>query len=141
MERDRGKNLSYDDRLRIVTKLEDGLTYRKISQQMNVSMQTIANLVKKNKETGSVKQRSGQGRKAKLSKVAERLIVRRSKINRKATSGEIANEFNQSNNSCHISNRTVQRILLKYNLRGCVANRKPLLSAVNIKKRYAWSKR
>ena len=103
---------------------------------MKVSRNTVADVLKKWRETGTVNQRRGQGRPKKCTVRDERFLVRKSLTNRRLTSSQLA--------GCMINNvsaRTVRQILLKYGLRGCIAAKKHLLSSKNRKARFEWAKR
>ena len=67
----------------------------------------------------------------------DRLLCHLSLSDRTATSCDLKRELEDATGS-QISCRTVRRKLLKCGLKGCIAARKPLRSAVHRKKRLEW---
>lgn len=136
MARKRGQNLTYEEKMHIVFKFQEGYSQRKISSSLKVARNTVADVLTKWRQTGGVKQRRGQGRPKKCTARDERILVRKSLANRRMTSSQLAGSVSSS-----ISARTARRILLKYGLRGCIAAKKPLLTSKNRKARFQWAKR
>ena len=137
---EKGKNLSEEQKYRIVFLSEQHISIRKIATMLNINKNTVSNTLKKWKFTGSVAQLSGQGRKKKTTTREDMLIARNSLKNRRLTAPDLCRDHN-SFSSNKISVSTVKNILKKYKLRGCIAAKKPLLSKTNTKKRYAFGKK
>jgi len=54
-----------EDRGRVVVLHEEGNSCNKVAQKMKVARSTVQAIVKKHRETGTVKDREGRGRKKK----------------------------------------------------------------------------
>lgn len=136
----KGQNLTEEFKYRIVFLAEQGISQRNIATILSMNKNTVTNTLKKWKETGSVAQKRGQGRRKKTTVRERRLIIRYSLGDRRLTSSDLSNIVNL-NKPNPVTSRTVRSILQKYGLRGCIAAKKPLLSAANIVKRFNFAKR
>ena len=72
----RAKEFSLDLRKRIVNAHCKGEGYTKLSKRFQVSRTAVKGVIKKFKESSIVQNLSGRGRKAKISKILERRLVR-----------------------------------------------------------------
>ena len=72
----RAKEFSLDLRKRIVNAHCKGEGYTKLSKHFQVSRTAVRGVIKKFKESSIVQNLSGRGRKAKISKILERRLVR-----------------------------------------------------------------
>ncbi|KAL0163878.1 hypothetical protein M9458_039631, partial [Cirrhinus mrigala] len=62
-----GKELSEDLRIRIVALHKDGLGYKRFSNNLKLSYNTVARVRQRFSKTGSIRNRPRKGRSAKLS--------------------------------------------------------------------------
>jgi transposase len=98
-----------DTRQKIIWYKQDaGLSIHEISKKLGVTRQTIQNLLQKYKETGSVLNRPGQGRKRKLNSKEEKAVVKKAK--RGKDSPQIAREMSEKLNE-QVSDRTIRRTI------------------------------
>ena len=107
---------------------------------MKCSRVTIHKLLNRKKAEGSVKDKKRTGRPRKTNKKDDYVLKLASIRNRRASSRQLANEFNESSAQKHISPRTVRRRLLEEGLKACRAKKKPLLTQAARKKRILWEK-
>ncbi len=103
------------------------------------SLGPLSPTLNKFKKTASLDLKQGRGRKPVLSKSDQRYIAQSAIRNRRATLSELTNFFNTSHGK-KICEATLRKSLRTQGLNGRVACRKPLLSAVNIKKRLRFAK-
>lgn len=105
----RGVHLTEKQRLRIIfLHEEDHLNGAQIAKRMKITERTVSLVLKKNRETGDVKDRPGRGRKRILSELDIKEIVRQAKRGKPAT--EIARLHNRKSKK-HISENTVRGVL------------------------------
>ena len=123
----RHRYLSDEMRSRIVTLVQTGLLMNKVALKESVSRVCVQELVKKFKETGSVKSRLKSGRPRFTSKRENRRLIRMSLRDRKQTALALR-RASQEAGIVSASVSTVQRRLCKHNLNGRIAARKPLLT-------------
>ena len=133
------RNLSVEERARVVALHDEGYSGRAIARKLKIRPYTVQEIIKKVEETGTVRDRPQSGRRTSTTPRQDRLLTHLSLLNRKATSRIIKRDFEDVTN-VDISTRTVRRRLLKSGLRGCVAARKPLRTAVHKRKRLACAK-
>lgn len=118
---------------------DQGLSVSEIARRLEISRCAVRYNLQKIEETGTYKDRARSGRKKKTSIREDRQLVRMSLANRRKTSSELAGDLNQTLAN-PISARTARRRLHSAGLRGCIARKKPWLSAKNIKRRFEWAK-
>eukprot|EP00795_Rhopilema_esculentum_P008069 gene8069-13984_t len=99
----------------------------------------VQQIIKKHKETGSVEDRKGRGRKRITTSREDRLIVKQSLKDRRKTSRILANELKDAHD-IKVSSRTVRRRLVDSGLKYCRAKKKPLLSEKARAKRLDWGR-
>ena len=104
----------------------------KIAEKLKCSRNGVQTTIKKYKETSSINNRVGQGRKRCTTLREDRWMKNVSLRDRRKTSSEVAAELREVSNR-QISNRTVR--LVEAGLKGCKVRKKPYLSEVNKKKR------
>lgn len=132
------KELSIEMRATIIAYHNNGKSNRQISQELKVPRRTVDYNVKKFKTSESVRNKTRSGRPRATTSAEDRKIVISSKRNRRLTAPEIAAEVNVERFK-PLSVSTVKRRLQEADLHGRVAVRKPLLRAVNKKKRLEWA--
>ena len=133
--------LSYENRVRAICLHEAGQSISSIAERMKCSRVTIHKLLNRKKATGSVKDKKRTEKPRKTNKKDEHVLKLASIRNRRASSRQLANEFNESSAQKHISPRTVRRRLLEGGLKACRAKKKPLLTQAARKKTYFMGKR
>eukprot|EP00795_Rhopilema_esculentum_P006592 gene6592-12133_t len=131
--------LSTEDRIRAVVLHEEGYSCNKIALKLKVARITVQQIIKKHKETGSVEDRKGRGRKRITTSREDRLIVKQSLKDRRKTSRILANELKDAHD-IKVSSRTVRRRLVDSGLKYCRAKKKPLLSEKARAKRLDWGR-
>lgn len=135
----REKQLSVDERARIVGLYYDGHSFRDICRLMRVCHGTIANTIQRYQETGSNSSRMGRGRFETLSSADHRYIKLLSLRDRKKTVPQITAEFNIARDR-PVSTLTIRRSLKQCGFNGRVAAKKPLLRPQNVRKRLQFAK-
>lgn len=131
------KNLSIEQRASVVTLDKENYSGRAIAKKLKVSNCAVQEILKKVKETGSVKDKEKSGRPRSTTPRQDRLLKHLSLNNRRATSRVLKRDFSDATGAS-VSCRTVRRRLQKSGLRGCVAAKKPLRTDTHKRKRLNW---
>ena len=126
-----------EERAAVVTLSKEWYSGRAIASKLKISLCAVQEIIKKAKETGTVKDRPRSGRPNSTTPRQDRLLSHISLSDRRATSRILKRELEDAT-GVQISSRTVRRKLLKSGLKGCVAVRKPLRSVTHRKKRLDW---
>jgi len=100
--------LSMEHRARVVVLHEEGNSCNKVAQKMKVARSTVQAIVKKHRETGTVKDREGRGRKKRTTDREDRVIIKEALRNRRQASNSQPNELRETFN-IEVSARTVRR--------------------------------
>lgn len=133
----RSQRLSEEERWRVIhLSTEMHLSHRNIAKRMGIRQQTVIDLLKKYHEIGAVKDRPGRGRKRVVTEEDEKEFVKRAKKDKDAT--QIAQEYREKT-GISISERSVQRILHKHNLRYLVHQKVEAISDANKAKRLQYA--
>ncbi len=135
----KGRNFSVEVRSTVVTLSEEGYSQRAIAARLKVSLCAVQNILTKKEETGSVRDKPRSGRPKQTSSREDRLLVRLSLNNRRASSKQLKREL-QDASGCSVSTGTVRRRLLHAGLKGCIAAKKPMLTAKHWSARFSWAK-
>ena len=133
------KSLSADVRLLILQGKQDGISNRQLGRLFGCSEKAVRDLLKRFRDTGSVQDRPRSGRPPKLSIRQQRTLVRSCVKDRKKTAYNHQQELTKFGGP-QVSLTTVRRILRRYGLRGCIALKKPFISAKNRNSRLQWAK-
>lgn len=112
---------------------------RHIADQLGVGKTMVWNAVKQYRETGTCENKIRELRPSKTTPIEDRRIVKLSKQNPFLTSKRILQQL-QPDLAQEISSSTVRRRLLKADLRGCIARRKPMVSKKNIAARLQFAR-
>lgn len=105
------------------------------------SKSTVERTLKKYRETGNCDNLGRRGRREALTESEKNYVRLLSIRNRRKTAVELTSEFNSTREiKKKVSVCTVQRALRKRGLNGRVAAKKPLLRAVNVRKRLQFAK-
>lgn len=136
-----GKACSCTPELRkvILNLKKRGFEIAKIAETIGRSRKLVYNALsyyEKHKTTEKVMRKPPP---RKTSQREDSLIVREAKRNPLITSEEIRKNVKISHN-IDVSSRTIRRRLNEHNLRGCVAQKKPLVSKKNLKARLQFAK-
>ena len=132
------KEISLGLRQKIVEAHNKGQGYTAISKRLTVSRTAVRCIIAKYKETNSVKNKPGRGRKRKISRTLERKLVRdvlkEPRTSAKAIVADLA-----SSGVC-VSRHTVVRALHRGGLWGCRPRRTPLLKPRHITARLKFAR-
>lgn len=131
--------ISMVNRGKIVALHEELYSQREIAIRVGCSSSAVGEIIKKYRETGSVEDRKIPGRHRKTSARQDRLIVRKSLVNRFKTAPEIKAEI-LLEHCIEISTSTTQRRLRESGLHGRKARRKPLLTAAHRRARLEFAR-
>lgn len=129
----KSKEISLDLRQKIVDLHHQGEGYTAISKRFMVSRTAVRCIIAKYKETKSVKNKPGRGRKRKISKTLERKIIRDVNKNPRTSAKTIVAELASS--GLDVSRKTVVRALHRGGLKGHRPRKTPLLSRRHVKAR------
>ncbi|GFU19294.1 hypothetical protein NPIL_239341 [Nephila pilipes] len=88
----KSKELDISVKNTIIRLRNEGLTYRAIGVQLNISSFTVRSVVKKFKETGSTKNKTKSGRPRIFSTREKRVIINKVKKNPKISAPQIARD-------------------------------------------------
>lgn len=92
------KELSIETRCMIITQHKMGLSNRKIAKNLKLSYTTVGAIVRKFRDTGTIKNKKLIGRPRKTSTAEDRRIVTTSKRNKRLIVPEIAAQMNREPN-------------------------------------------
>lgn len=120
------KQLTIEQRARIILLLEEGYSTRSIAERESVSQTAVVKTGKRKRETGNLKDRPREGRPVKFTKREERRTVRKITRNECSTAVDIQKELKKEGKD--VSTETVRRVLKKKGLKSKVKCKKPFLS-------------
>jgi len=133
----RSPRLSEEKRWRVIhlaTELHLGPVA--IAKRVGAHRDTVADLLKKYHDTGTVKDRPGRGRKRKLSAEDEKKIVKKAKHDKDAR--QIAREY-ESETGTKIDETTIRRVIHAHKLKWLVREHVEELTETNKAKRLAYA--
>ena len=133
------KQVSYENRVKIVVLREEGYSLSVIASKVKCSRSCVSKTLARLKETKSLKDRKRSGRPRISSLREDRALVRISTQNRRLTSSHLKREW-QETSGVLSSARTVRRRLDEAGLYGRVARRKPLLTDKHRRVRLEWAR-
>lgn len=132
------KEISLQLRKKIVEAHDKGEGYTAISKHFTVSRTAVRCIIAKYKETNSVRNKPGRGRKCKISRTLERKIVRDvSKMPRTSAKMIVAD---LASSGVDVSRNTVVRALHRGGLQGHRPRRTPLLKQRHITARLRFAR-
>ena len=115
--------------------LKTGMTYEKISKQINVPVATVGRIALKCKKNEIMERKRGSGRRSSLDQKDLEFIktelLKNPKISAPKLNGQLQNVRKK-----HVSDQTVRNALHSLSFFGRVARKVPKLSIKNIKRRY-----
>lgn len=132
------KEISLELRQKIVEAHDKGQGYTTISKRFTVSRTAVRCIIAKYKETNSVKNKPGRGRKCKITRTLERKIVRDVRKEPRTSAKVIVADL-ASSGVC-VSRHTVVRALHRGGLRGYRPRRTPLLKHRHIRARLKFAR-
>lgn len=135
-----GKQTSTDVRELVLKLRNEGKTFREIGSIINRSHNTVKKIVDKYEKFGRIENCPGAGRKKILNEAEIRSIVRDVKKNPFKSAVKISQEVSFTSGT-KVSASTIRRALHANGLHGRFPRKKPLISAVNQKKRRDYAKR
>ena len=122
----------------VVAKVEQGVSCRQVAREMGIRPNTVSDIMKKHRETKSVADLPRSGRPRKTTPRDDRLLLRMSLGDRRLTASNLQHILAEEHN-INLAVRTVRKRLQKAGLRGCVAVKKPLLTAAHRKARVTFA--
>lgn len=127
-------------RAKAVTLRQEGYTFEQIAKKLGsgATKSGVYKLCSKFDQLGNISDRSRSGRKRITTPQDDRIINRMVLKDRKLTSREISDTFNQS--GVQISARTVRNRLFNAGLKAKTPRKKPYLSIMQRKRRVKWAK-
>ena len=132
----KNRELNTTEKQLIIKYHNENMKNVQIATLIGCSESTVRNVVKRWKETGTLKTKTGRGRKPMLNQRDTRRLMRIVKKNRRATIGEIRSELGQCISEC-----TLRRRLYKIGMRAMKAVRKPFISKRHSRTRLTWCRR
>lgn len=132
------KEISLDLRKRIVNAHKAGEGYTSISKRFQVSRTGVRGIIQKFKETNTVQNKTGRGRKRIISKTLERKLARDVSKDPRTTAKALVNDLTKS--GIEVSEKTVTRALHRNGLRGCRPRKTPLLQKRHLQARLKYAR-
>lgn len=134
----KSQRLSEEERWRVIhLSTELHLSNRNIAKRMGVARNTVADLLKKYHQIGSVEERAGRGRKRRITEAHEKKVVKKAKQGKDST--EIAREI-EVETGINVHETTIQRYLKKHNLRYLVREQEEEISEENLAHRLSYAR-
>ncbi|GFV23488.1 uncharacterized protein TNCV_4781991 [Trichonephila clavipes] len=122
----------------IIQLKNEGLTYRAIGIQLNISIFTVRSVVKKF-ETGSTENKVRSGRTGIFSAREKRSIIKVVKKNPKISAPQLAKDVANTSHKT-FSAQTIRNVLHEKSYYGRAARKKPFISERNTRKRLDFAK-
>jgi len=133
------RELSLKERTRAVTLHEEGYSQRDIARKIGASKTAVLHIIQKYRATGTTVNTKGRGRRRLSSARDDRVLVRASLANRRATSLQLKRLWTRET-GIQCSSRTVRNRLLERNLRSYKARKKPFVNNRQRNQRLQWAK-
>lgn len=134
----KGKNTTFNVRQLVIFHREKGKSYRQISDMLNISKSTVADIIRRCNTEDRIESIPQSGRPKVLNSREERLIVRKVKVNPTISAPKIASEVLEESRK-KVSPETVRRTLRQAGYNGRVARKKPFINEMNRKKRIGFA--
>lgn len=129
-----------DIRKLIVNLKNEGKSLSEIAGVVNRPRSSVQYVLQNYQKTKSLETTPGRGRKPKLTNRHSRLILREIKRNPKVSAPKLADSLSRYGN-IEVNAQTVRNKIREKGYRGCVARKKPFISAKNIKKRLEYAQK
>lgn len=124
----------------IVDMRNEGKSLSEIAGVIKRPRSSVQYVLQNFKKTNSLETAPGRGRKAKLTDRHHRIILREIKQKPKLSAPKLADSLFQNDNII-VSPQTIRNVLHDKGYRGCVARKKPFISAKNKKKRLEYAQK
>lgn len=132
--------LSSDQRKLVVDLVSKGESYREVQRQTGIAFTTVASIMKKYKKFGTTDNIKGNGRKRITTPQDDRSIIRMVKKDRFISVRKIQNVM-ENDHGIQMSASTIKNRIHEEGFVGCVAKKKPFLSAKHMKRRLQFAKK
>ena len=129
----------HDDRVRLHTLSEEGMSVNELSQRFNVDRRTVQRFLRKVEEHGNIDDRPRSGRPRRSSERQDRQLIRLSSGNPRLVSRELNRQWNALT-GIETSSSTVRRRLSASGLHGRIAAKKPMLTRAQKAARLMWAR-
>lgn len=126
----KAKELCNDMRERIVELYQKGNGYRKISQALNVNVNTVGCIIRKWRKCDSVLNGPRTGRPRKITGASERLVIRKVKQNPFVTRSEIQEQLKGA--EVNVSKDTISRTIYRAGIHSRSPRKTPLLKKKHV---------
>ena len=127
------------EKWRIVGMRDGGMKQADIARVLNVSQSVVSRLLKKHRETGSVKERKRSGRPRATTPRQDRLLFRMSRQNRFYSSETLRTHLRDSHR-IRVSRQLVHSRLLQARLRSRRPTKRPRLTQRHKRERLDWAR-
>lgn len=133
-----GKRLSFDVLQLIYYNHQLGKSARELSEMFCISRKTIYNVINRAENENRLEPKCGGGPSKKITKRADRVIMRKIHQNPQVSTRTLARELKEE---CGIvvSHETVRQTILQHKYFSRSARKKPLLSSANVEKRLSFA--
>ena len=115
----------------------EGKSFSEIAKVTKRSRKAVTNIIQRHEESGSTDYGPRSGRPSKSTPREDRKLIRLCFTDRHNNSSDLRKEWRE-HTGVDVTSRTVRRRLCKGALKGCKARRKPLLTAIQRKRRLEW---
>ena len=122
----KGKEVSDYLRKRIIELHGEGMSYRKISAEINVSFGTVTSIIRKFKQHGNTINLARSRAPRKINARSNRILLRKVKNNPIITREELGNDLEAAGTS--VSSRTISRELHRSNIKCFQPRKTPILN-------------
>ncbi|GFW11119.1 transposable element Tcb1 transposase [Trichonephila clavipes] len=135
----KSKELDVNVKNMIIQLRNEGLTYRAIGIQLNISLFTVRSVVKKFNETGSTENKVRSGWPGIFSAREKRSIIKEVKKNPEISTPQLAKDVANTSHKT-FSVQTIRNVLYEESYYGRAARKKPFISERNRRKRLDFAK-
>lgn len=134
------QQLTRDEKVKILTLVEEGLSFREIAVKIGCSHSTIVRLMKKKENLDPLDRKKGSGRKRKTTQKTDNVLQRISMKDRFKSAVRIRVELHEFH-QVDLSAETIRRRLREIGLYGRRPTKKPLLTTKMKTARLRWAKK
>ncbi|ORD99047.1 hypothetical protein A0H76_1492 [Hepatospora eriocheir] len=134
------KHLTNEEKAQMIALYEANVDKVEILKKFNINNSTLFRVIKRYHEYGNFDRKRGSGRDVLLNDHAVNYLKLKVSKNPKIGSNKLKEEIKEGLN-LKVSVRTIRRKLSRVDLKGYKSLKKPLLSKINILKRFNFSKK
>jgi transposase len=127
------------ERSAIVALHSEGVSLNKLARRYGFDRRTIMRICSRHRQSGVVDNLPRCGRSRATTVREDRVLHRIQRQSPMASSSCVALTFQQQTGK-GISASTIRRRMISFGLKSCIALKKPMISAVNKKKRLYWAR-